>query len=133
MVSPARVLVQSVDGPYVLVELTEPALRFLERARERIRADPEGLGLQGLVVKPPLGLVARYASGLTDESATAYRKLFSDPLNDNGPHFLPGFRVTRVHIFADSFWLYAVDDSDPSHLPDVNRSDSVAFDELTGA
>jgi len=126
-----RILVQSVDGPYVLVELATSALERLERARAAIRADRESLGLEGLVLRAFVGLTARYASGLTTESAAGYRRLFADPLNERGPDYLPRYRVTRVHVFSDSFWLYAIDDSDPSHLPEVNRSDNIPFVELT--
>jgi hypothetical protein len=127
----SRVLVQSVDGPYVLIELGRPAIDLLERVREAIRGDQGALGLLGMVIEAPPGLVVRYASGLTSDSVASYRKLFGDPLNERGPHFLSGFRVTRVHVFLDSFWLYAVDDSDPTHLPEVNRSDSVSFADLS--
>lgn len=124
--SESRIVVQSVDGPWVWIALDADALATLEAARALIREDPRGLGLQGVVLRPPAGLVARYASALTTASVEGARVL-SDPLNEEGPRWLPGYRVQRVHVFEAHFWLYATDASDPHHLPEVNRSDEVPF------
>lgn len=124
-----RLVVQSVEGPYVLIELDSGGRAFLERLRQKIAGDAAELGTLGLVVRPFPGLEVRFASGLTSAEVNGWTVL-GDPVNEAGPHWLPRVRVTRVHVFEDHFWLYAVDDSDPNHLPEVLRSDSVPFARL---
>jgi hypothetical protein len=125
-----RVVVQSVEGPYVLVELEPRGLAFLEQLQARIAADPDALGVVGYIVKPFAGLNVRFASGLTSAEVEGW-KVLCDPVNEVGPNFLPRYRVTRVQVTEGGFWVYAVDDSDETHLAEVIRSDTVALRDLT--
>lgn len=51
------------------------------------------------------------------------------PSNDQ-TRWLPGCRVTRVNVSATTVWFHLIDDSDPDHLPEVVRSDTIELADL---
>lgn len=124
----SRVVTGSSDGPYVLVEVDDVGVTFLRRCVALLAGDRE-LGLIGLVSMTAPGIAVRCASRLRADDVDGWQVRCDPPRNDE-TRWLPGCRVTRVNVSATTVWFYLVDGSDPDHLPEIVRSDSIELRDL---